>query len=164
MNRQTSIVDTNVILVANKQHRDVTPQCIDKCALALQTIMQRGRIALDDRFRILNEYQNKTQPRKGKGAGDVFLKWALRNNANPDRCDRVSIIEHATRGFESFPDDAELAMFDPPDRQFVAVSAAHPEHPPILQAADAKWLTWAPALKRHGINVEFLCKEDIQRF
>lgn len=45
-----------------------------------------------------------------------------------------------------------------------AVSAAHPDRPPIAQAADSKWLDWAPALQRHGIQVEFLCLVDIQRF
>lgn len=160
----TSIVDTNVILIANRQHQDVSPQCVANCTIALQTLMQKGRLAIDDRFRILKEYQNKTQPNKGKGPGDTFVKWALRNNANPIRCDRISIVEHVVRGFVSFPDDAALVSFDPPDRKFVAVSVAHSEHPPILQAADSKWLAWAPVLKIHGVRVEFLCKEDIERF
>lgn len=160
----TSIVDTNVILIANRQHQDVSPQCISNCTIALQLMMQKGKLAIDDRFRILLEYQNKTKPKKGRGPGDAFVKWALQNNANPARCDRVPITEHASRGFESFPDDADLVTFDPPDRKFVAVSAAHSKKPPILQAADSKWLGWAPALKRHGVHVEFLCKEDIQRF
>lgn len=160
----TSIVDTNVILVANRQHMDVSPQCIDNCTIALQSVMTKGRLAIDDSFRILLEYQNKTNPGKGKGPGDVFVKWALQNNANSARCDRVSIVENVERGFESFPDDADLATFDQPDRKFVAVSAAHPDHPPIMQAADSKWLAWAPALKKYGVHVEFLCKEDIQRF
>jgi len=137
---------------------------ISNCTIALQLMMQKGKLAIDDRFRILLEYQNKTQPTKGRGLGDAFVKWALQNNANPARCDRVPITEHASLGFESFPDDADLVTFDPPDRKFVAVSAAHPEKPPILQAADSKWLGWAPALKKHGVHVEFLCKDDIQRF
>lgn len=160
----TSIVDTNVILVANRQHQDVSPQCITNCTNALQLLMQKGKLAIDDRFRILLEYQNKTQPNKGRGPGDAFVKWALQNNANPARCDRVPIVEHAENEFESFPEDADLVTFDPPDRKFVAVSVAHPEKPPILQAADSKWLGWASALKKHGVHVEFICKEDIQRF
>jgi len=161
---QTSIVDTNVILIANRQHENVSPQCINNCTMKLQSLMQKGRIALDDRFRILNEYQHKTNPSKAKGPGDIFVKWALQNNANPARCDRVPITEHHERGFESFPEDADLSKFDTADRMFVAVAVSHSEHPPILQAADSKWLGWALALKRHGVLVEFLCKEDIQRF
>jgi hypothetical protein len=118
--------------VANGQHQDMSLQGISKCALALHSIMQKGRIALDNRFLILNEYQNKTQPRQGKGPGDLFVKWALQNNANTAKCDRVTLVDHLERGFESFPADSDLMDFDPPDRKFVAVSVAHPHHPPIL--------------------------------
>jgi hypothetical protein len=57
-----------------------------------------------------------------------------------------------------------LADFDAPDRKFVAVAAAHADRPPILQAADSKWLDWQDALKEHGITVELLCPQDIRRF
>jgi hypothetical protein len=122
------------------------------------------RLALDDCFRILLEYQNKTTPKTGNRPGDAFVKWALQNNANASRVDQVPLQEHAIRGFDSFPDDADLAEFDPPDRKFVAVACAHPNNPPILQAADSKWLNWAEPLKRCGISVEFICVDDITRF
>jgi hypothetical protein len=160
----TRIVDTNVILIANSQHPDVSESCVLTCTNRLQDIMEAGRIAIDDGYRILGEYQNKTQPRVGKRPGDAFLKWLLRNNANPTRCDQVPLVEHPTRGFESFPDDAGLADFDPPDRKFVAVAAAHDDKPAISQAADSKWLRWEPALRDNGITVDFLCPEDIRFF
>lgn len=160
----TTIVDTNVILVANGQHPDVSAGCIAACAKRLHEIMNSGRIAIDDHYRILHEYQNKTAPHQGKRAGDAFVKWLLRNDFNPKRCERVSLVEHPERGFDSFPDDERLANFDPPDRKFVAVARAHGKSPPIAQAADSKWLGWAPALKDHGVTVEFLCPADIQRF
>lgn len=160
----TVIVDTNVILVANGQHEDVGEACVASCARRLQAIMVGGRIALDDGYRILKEYQHKTSPHLGKRAGDAFLKWLLRNCANPQRCDQVALVDDALRGFESFPDDARLAAFDPPDRKFVAVACAHDGHPPIAQAADSKWLDWEAALKDHGVTVDFLCPADIQGF
>lgn len=160
----TSIVDTNVILVANDQHGDVSPDCVANCALRLQTIMAKQRIALDVAFEILREYQNKTSPKTSNRPGDAFVKWALQNNANPKKCDLVKLTPHDERGYDSFPADDKLADFDPPDRKFVAVSAAHEDHPPILQAADSKWINWESALKDHGISVEFLCSDDIQRF
>ena len=76
----------------------------------------------------------------------------------------MTLLGHNERGFESFPDDTDLANFDATDRKFVAVSGAHPDKPSIAQATDSKWLDWAPALKRHGIEVSFLCKADIQGF
>jgi hypothetical protein len=160
----TVIVDTNVILVANGQHSDVSEACVVSCAQELQAIMSDGRVAIDDGFRILKEYQNKTTPQIGKRPGDAFVKWLLRNNANEARCDQIGLVEHAERGFESFPDDARLASFDPPDRKFVAVACLHDEHPTIAQAADSKWLGWSKALEDHGVTVNFLCPKDIQGF
>ncbi len=164
MSSTTKVIDTNVTLVANGQHADVSPDCVADCALALQDIMRNGRVALDDSFRILTEYQNKTTPGKGNRPGDAFIKWVLQNNANPDKCDLVPLQEHPERKFESFPEDDDLEEFDSSDRVFVALSAAHPEKPEILQAADSKWLDWAVALERHGIHVKFVCREDIERF
>lgn len=158
------IVDTNVVLIANGQHKDISPECVVACALRLQKIMQGGKIALDDQFLILLEYQNKTTPKRDARPGDAFVKWALQNSANVDRVDQIPIIEHPARGFESFPDHPELANFDPPDRKFVAVACAHPETPPILQAADSKWLGWSEALAAHEVIVDFLCPTDIARF
>ncbi len=158
------VIDTNVILVANGRHTAVSPDCIEECAKRLQEIMRAGKLVLDDRYRILNEYQNKTTPRRGNGPGDAFVKWALQNNANPTRVDMVALEDHIDRGFESFPHDAELESFDQPDRKFVAVANAHDSKPHILQATDSKWLGWATALNRHGITVEFICREDIERF
>ncbi len=160
----TEIVDTNVILIANRQHQDISDDCVVSCMGRLERIMNGCRIAIDDAFRVLGEYQNKTTPHVGKRAGDIFVKWVLRNHANPRRCDPISLVEHPTRSFESFPNDTRLAAFDTPDRKFVAVAAAHPTRPPIAQAADSKWVGWAPALADHGITVDFLCPRDITRF
>ncbi len=158
------VVDTNVVLVANGQHAEVSPECVKTCALSLQGLMRSGRLALDDEFRILLEYQNKTQPKKGNRPGDAFVKWALNNRGNTKWVNQVNLVEHRERGFASFPDDPELANFDVSDRKFVAVSGAHPDKPSIAQATDSKWLGWAPALQRHGIGVTFLCPADILRF
>jgi hypothetical protein len=160
----TVVVDTNVILVANGQHEAVSPACVGLCAKRLLDLRDSGRIAIDDGFRILKEYQNKTQPSVGKRAGDAFVKWLLQNNANPERCDQVQLEEHEGHVFASFPDDSRLTNFDSADRKFVAVAAAHTDKPPILQATDSKWIDWAPALKDHRVVVEFLCPQDIQEF
>lgn len=158
------VVDTNLLLIARGRHEDISAACINACIQQLVEIQRKGRVALDDDYQILGEYLNKTDPKGGKDPGQVFLKWLLRNRNNPKCCYLVRITEHPKRGFESFPDDPALAAFDPADRKFVAVAAACPEKPPILQAADSKWWDWAKALKHHGLKVEFLCPEDIARF
>lgn len=159
-----AVVDTNVVLVANGQHADVSFDCVATCALFLRDIMRNGHLAIDDRGRIIGEYLNKTQPKTGNRPGDAFVKWVLQNQCTKKWVDQVTLQEHVQRCFESFPDDQDLAKFDSSDRKFVAVSGAHPDKPAIAQAADSKWLNWAPALQRHGIEVAFLCRADIQRF
>lgn len=158
------VIDTNIVLVANGQHPDVSPDCVITCVLALQSVMREGKLTIDDGFLILREYQNKTQPKVGNRPGDAFVKWVLNNHSNTKHIEKVTLLEHDERGFETFPEDSELENFDSSDRKFVAVSAGHPEKPCISQAADSKWVAWAPALKRFGIEVDFLCEADIQSF
>ena len=160
----TVIIDTNVILVANRQHEAASEECVATCARRLLVIVESGRVAIDSSFHILNEYQNRTLPRSGTRSGDRFVRWLLRNNANPDRCDQVDLVEHAERGFNSFPEDERLANFDPADRKFVAVANAHEAKPPILQAVDSKWVDWEAALGDCGLEVDFLCRADVERF
>jgi hypothetical protein len=160
----TYVVDTNVILVANGQHPGVSEACVQRCVTWLEGLMQTGRIALDDAFEIVREYQHKTHASNGEGAGDAFIRWVLHHIDDPVRCDLVPVAHDALRGYEAFPDDPALAAFDAADRKFVAVAHAHPESPPILQAADCKWLDWSPALAQHGVQVQFLCDAEVHQF
>lgn len=158
------VVDTNVLLVAERMHNEVAEECVLSCVQHLQAIKDEGTVVLDDRYRVLGEYQNKLSTRKGKGAGTVFLKWLLQHQANSRHVVYVSLTETAANCFLEFPTAALEADFDPSDRKFPAIANAHPSRPTILQATDCKWLRWWPSLAAAGISVEFLCPEDICRF
>lgn len=159
-----AVIDTNVLLVANGQHADVSTDCVTECVQRLQAMEKSGVTVVDDGFRILGEYQHKTSLYPPKGVGDVFLKNLLRNMANPARVEQVSLTELAANEFAEFPGAALQQVFDPPDRKFAAVAHAHPDKPPVLQAADCKWLDWWPALQAAGVDVEFLCPGDACAF
>jgi hypothetical protein len=161
---KASVVDTNVILVANLAHPEVSEECVITCVNRLKELMESGALVLDDAYRILREYQNKTTPQKGKGVGDLFVKWALSNIAKADRVHQVLLTETKHNDYSEFPDPTLAGAFDPPDRKFAAVANAHPDKPPILQAADCKWLDWWPRLGQCGVNVEFLCGADVCNF
>nr|WP_295082568.1 hypothetical protein [uncultured Roseateles sp.] len=154
------VIDTNVLLVANGQHADVSPDCVAECVRRLQAMEKNGVTVIDDGYRILGEYQNKTNIRQPKGVGDVFLKWLLRQTANQSRVEQVNLTELAENEFAEFPDASLQRVFDPPDRKFAAVAHAHPDKPSVWQAADCKWLDWWSALQVKEIRVEFLCPED----
>ncbi len=160
----TVVVDTNVILVANNAHKDVSPECVLECVRRLQQLMKSDSIAIDDAYRILGEYHNRTSPRKAKGVGDLFLKWVLTKLADTTRVHQVPLTELDEDQFAEFPVASLEANFDRPDRKFVAVANAHPDKPPIWQAADCKWLDWWPELNANGVEVQFLCGDDVCRF
>ena len=81
-------------------------------------------------------------------------------------CDKIPItsIGGSNTEFDEFPVDPALAKFDDDDRKFVAVACAHSDKPPILQAVDSGWLHFHAALQQHGVRVEELCPQDVQRF
>ncbi len=159
-----AVIDTNVLLVANARHENISPECVLECVDRLERIQGNGVVVIDDARHILSEYQNKTRLKPSKGVGDVFLKWLLQNQSNPRHVRQTHITETSQDTFAEFPVPELQATFDPSDRKFPTVANAHPDKPPIWQAADCKWLDWWPALQEVGITVDFLCCDDICRF
>lgn len=158
-----AVIDTNVLLVANGLHADVSPDCVTECVMRLQAMQRRGVTVIDDGFRILGEYQRKTSLNPPKGVGDVFLKWLLRQSGTM-QVEQIVLSETAEHCFAEFPDPVLEPLFDAPDRKFAAVAHAHPDKPSIWQAADCKWLDWWPALRAKGVEVDFLCPDDACMF
>jgi hypothetical protein len=164
------IVDTNVIVIANDTD-DKRADCRDRCQDRLEQILSRPeKVVVDDDWRILGEYDHNTNPNTRKGVGDLFVKMLLQNQSNPNVCAMVHITPLARNGtdFEEFPnDDDALTGFHKNDRKFIAVALAHQrdagEIPTILLAIDRGWLEFMNALVSHGINVDLICEEDIQR-
>lgn len=158
------VIDTNVLLVADGRHQDVSDDCLSFCIDRLQRVRNASTVVIDDGYRILQEYQNKLNANQPNSVGGAFLKWLLQNQANPARVCQVALTEYQEDRFAEFPVAELEPAFDPPDRKFPAVANAHPAKPVILQATDSKWLKWWPALADQGVRVEFLCPEDICAF
>ena len=159
-----AVIDTNVLRVAAGQHSDVSDECVVKCIEQLLAMQTSGVLVIDDGHKLLEEYLKNPPLMQSKQVGGKFLKWLLQNQGNTARVEQVTITETAPECFAEFPDAALQAAFDPSDRKFVAVANAHPDKPPIWQAADCKWLSWWPALRDNGVAVEFLCADDVCRF
>ena len=66
-----------------------------------------------------------------------------------------------TPDYEELPTPRDGTRYDPSDRKFLAVSAAHPDRPPVLQAFDSKWWGWRDALSEVGVSIVFLCPRAI---
>lgn len=158
-----AVIDTNVLLVANQMHQDASPDCVIACVNKLIDMQNKGITVIDDAFLILGEYQNKTNTKPAKRPGDVFLKWLLQNMASK-HVEMVSVTQLANNTFAEFPDKNLEPHFDAPDRKFAAVANAHPDKPPILQSVDCKWLDWWPQLRAQGVEVDFICPNDVCKF
>ena len=163
------IVDTNVIVIANDTD-DKRKDCRDSCQDRIKQIRdQRETVVVDDGWRIFGEYEDNTHPNTRKGIGDLFVKRLLQNLGNPEICKMVHITSLAGNGtdFEEFATDTALINFDPDDRKFIAVALAHKRDngqvPTILLAIDKGWLQFIAALANHGVSVDLICEEDMQR-
>jgi len=104
-----AVIDTNVLLVANEQHDEASPDCVEHCVNRLQEMQQTGVTVVDDGFLILGEYLHKTSLNPPKRVGDVFLKFLLRNTGNAAHVElvRLTFLLAIQRGF-SF--DAKLQL------------------------------------------------------
>lgn len=60
-----TVIDTNVLLVANGSHSDVSEACRTECITRLRD-QQKSITVIDNKGRILREYQNKTRPNQPK--------------------------------------------------------------------------------------------------
>ena len=173
------IIDTNVIVVANTEIREVengrliavgmadhaTPDCIDTCQNRLTQILSGGtKVVLDDKERIIGEYQRNVEGSRQDRAGDLFWAWLMRIQWTEEKCTRVRITPLHGNGteFEEFPADAALNDFDKDDRKFIAVAIAYArdyqQTASILQAVDTKWEDFIDTLQRHGVEVERICE------
>lgn len=160
------VVDTNVILVANKSAEQASPGCVQNCSHRLNFIRNKGHIILDDGQRIFNEYRSKTLKKKGqREVGDEFVLWLITNLWNSDRCTQVRLTPKKTddADFTEFPDHPDLSGFDRSDRVFVAVANAHKDGPPICAACDSDHWNFRSAFQKCGIKIDFLCPNDVEK-
>jgi hypothetical protein len=159
------VVDTNVATTANGANAGASPDCVLASAKALQAVVASGHVFIDDGGRIVSEYRANLRAKGQPGPGDAFLKWLLTHEWGGQRVTRVTITPTSNDGedFVELAKPPQGTTYDRSDRKFLAVAAAHPEHPPILQSLDSKWWGWRQALAKDGVKIYFLCPGDIAK-
>ncbi len=162
MPRRAYVIDTNVLIVANKREGG-TYACAAQCAAAILRVKESGAVVMDASGLILDEYASYLNYKGQPGLGDAFLRWFINNRGRRDLCLTVPLTSnsHEWRAFKEFPDNVRLKTFDRNDQKFVAAARAHGAAV-ILQASDHKWLNWATELETEGLLVEFLCREELE--
>jgi hypothetical protein len=136
--------------------------CEEACRTRLLQVT-RGEVllVLDAGFEIFNEYRSRLSLQGQPGVGDVFFRWVHDHQFNPERCERVALTRDPSRGYAEFPDDPDLAGFDPSDRKFAAAARASAILAPVLNAVDSDWWDYQRVLSRHHIVVEFACSDQV---
>ncbi len=165
------VVDTNVPIAANDFDTHASPECVEKCAQALLEV-QNGQVVMDADGRIFQEYARYLSRASRQLPGTAFYLWVLNNQYTASHCELVSLTlrnQNQNDGAQSpdpndfveFPNDPELAAFDPSDRKFIAVAHASKNSPTVLEATDTKWGNFREAFERNGISVRFLCLDEM---
>lgn len=158
------VVDTNVGMTANQRNAAASAACAAASARALHAVMKNGHVFVDDEGRIVAEYRKNLSAKGEPGPGDLFLKWLLTHEYSAERVSRVPLSERDDpEDFVELPKPPKGTCYDRSDRKFLAVAAAHAEHPPILQSFDSKWWGWREALAEIGVRIHFLCEREIQK-
>ena len=161
-----NIIDTNVIIEAGKTDRNLSEsenECAEKCADFLIEWNKNpdSVVVVDDDWEILGEYErviNREYSKAELQKNAVGAFWRILFQ----RMNEVNLQRTGENEYAVFPADPALDEFDPPDKKFIAAACAHPEHPPVVEGTDCKWLKYRDALSGHGVRIEFLCPEYIR--
>lgn len=159
------IVDTNVPLTAGEEACPLGVECREACIHTIRDIWEgRHRLVLDGSGIIFRQYQENFGKRGDLGIAGRFQAWLLRNLFIPEHVKLVDIQPIDDYGdFEELPDEVRQSDFDRSDRVFVALALANGNAAPIVQAADSKWIGWEAMLSRHGITLEFPCRQALEQ-
>ncbi|WP_373212751.1 hypothetical protein [Ruminococcus sp. 5_1_39BFAA] len=160
------ILDTNVPAKAS-----VAPDSCPNEELKMQracmeyvgklTMGQEKKLVLDLGHEIWKEYHNNVC--KDSNMGKLFFRWLYNYYAAILPQDHIKLDKDENGQYVDYPYDSETKEFDESDKKFVALANAHAEKPPIIEAADGKWLGYEEAFAKYGIHIEFLDREYAQK-
>lgn len=151
----SSVIDTNVLIVANGKSEQASVDCELSCIdlLGQSTSLD---IVLDETSLIMNEYENHCSYKGAPGIGDMFFKYLHDNQYNPDsKISLVNIhpIDDESRSFQELPPN----NFDPSDRKFLAVATV--SNASVINAMDSDWDEQQELMQQLDVTVQQLCPE-----
>ena len=158
------IIDTNVPLTSVDLDSVLGLDCVLSCIRLMKEIHEgRYTLVLDDSRIVLSQYEANIRKGGDHGMAGHFLSWVYSNYVNEEKV-RLVKVERLGAGddFEELPDEVRQSGFDRSDRVFVALSIANGNKAPIVQAADSKWIGWEELLARHGVRLEFPCRQALE--
>jgi hypothetical protein len=156
------IIDTNLIVVANRQNAEVAENCVLACTKFIIEARSNSIIIMDTSDEIRTEYAKALKTSKPMGLGALFLMHIFQHQFNTSTVQRVDFPKDESGEFIDFPKTPELADFDRDDRKFAALSKK--TGVAVSTAIDTDWLISLEALHTSGISVHFLCGLETTRW
>ncbi len=159
------IIDTNVPLTAAGAQTSMGDECKKACVQIINDIHDDKYIlVLDDAGIILKQYLANIKKDADQGLAWKFMEWVLSNQGIETKVKCLQITPIGEYGdFEQLPEEVRDSGFDHSDRVFIALSVANDNTAPIVQASDSKWIGYEEMLARHGVRLEFPCREALQQ-
>lgn len=152
------IIDTNIMVIANRQNRDVAVSCMDACVKFLIRAQASSTVLMDSGDEIRAEYTRALRVGTPPQLGAQFLIHIYREQWNSQFVRHVELEKSVEGEFADFPNAPEIAGFDRSDRKFAAL--ARRTGTPVSNAVDSDWIDYRDHLDAHGISVDFICGCD----
>jgi hypothetical protein len=149
------VIDTNVLVVANRQSAGVDEACVDACTKAIIEAEQNSVVLLDEDDEVRQEYFRNIGQERPYGLAARFLIHLHQNQYNASHFKKLMLLKNCNGEFACCPQQLIDAGFDRSDRIFAALAKLG--NAPVLNATDSDWLDHFPVLKANGIFVHFLC-------
>ena len=155
-----SVVDTNVLVVANGRATQVDQTCQLSCVEELARLTREEVVCVDDRGLIMREYERRTSDRGQAGPGTVFFKQVWQKMGDKERVSLVQ-VEPADSEGRDFTDPVLPPNNLKKDAKFLAV--AFKAGAVIVNASDSDWNEHLELTERLGVAVRQLCPEHATR-
>lgn len=152
------VIDTNVLIVANRKSPQADPECELACIEMLEGAKGKRVVLIDDSDLIMGEYKRHCSYAGEPGLGDFFFKF-LHDNAPSERnVIRVRIQKTPDKdgGFSNLPPN----KLHRKDRKFLAVAKAGKGR--IVNATDSDWSQEAEFVASTGVRVCELCPQCLK--
>ena len=148
------VIDTNVLIVANRESEQADEACEVEAARTLYKAMRDDIVLIDTGTLATKEYDTYCRRSGQPGVGDLFFKSLLDNIANERRVLRIDIGSTPEEVDSVIP--AALADFDPSDRKWIALHLVGSADS-IINAVDSDWAQRKNDLEAAGVHVVELC-------
>ena len=154
-----TVVDTNVLIVAEGGASHVDDECRAAAKDVLSHTRNRRSLVVDRQWYILREYAAHFEGVGQTGEGAEFYIWAVGRSGARE----VDITLHSHRVFVEFPSDPRLERFDRNDRKFVAATVASGvESTELVNAVDSDYSEYRVELRDAGVTVKELCEQHLR--